>query len=73
LKHRQKERPFPTGNGLSENQPNTFSFPYAGITQIRFKGYDLRLIKPPPRYISPFKSYYYCISALVSSSNAVVK
>jgi len=31
------------------NKPNTFVLPspYAGITQIRFKGCNLRLLKPP--------------------------
>jgi len=28
---------------------NNFSSPYAGITQIRFKGCNLRLKEPPPK------------------------
>ena len=29
--------------------PHAISFPYAGIIQIRFNGYDLRLCAKPPR------------------------
>jgi hypothetical protein len=40
------KKPFPWGNGfhpmeISDVEHNTF--PYAGITQVRFNGYDLRL------------------------------
>jgi len=43
-----KKKPFPLGNGFNIDKNNNItSSPYAGIIQIRFKGCNLRLMKPP--------------------------
>jgi len=39
------KKPLPSGNGFVIEK--ILSFPYAGITQIRFKGCNLRLKRPP--------------------------
>jgi len=41
----KKIKPLPSGNGFGIEL--ILSFPYAGIAQIRFKGCNLRLKKPP--------------------------
>jgi hypothetical protein len=45
----KKQKPLPRGNGfVPKNQIDTIlAFPYAGITRIRFKGFNLRLTRPP--------------------------
>jgi len=48
---KQKNR-FPCRGGNDSVRlpvPHGISFPYAGIIQIRFNGYDLRLCAKPPR------------------------
>jgi hypothetical protein len=35
------------GNGLDASENKCTSSPYAGITQVRFNGYDLRLLSHP--------------------------
>jgi len=43
-----KKKPLPLGNGFNTDKNNNIaSSPYAGIIQIRFKGCNLRLMKPP--------------------------